>query len=113
MPITAIIGSQWGDEGKGKITDYLAEKAKVVSRSQGGNNAGHTVIIDNETYKLHLLPSGILRSDVLSLIGNGVVIDPEVLLDELKQLGTKRGKLLISERARPATGAPSMAVELH
>ena len=97
MPVTAIIGSQWGDGGKGKTTDYLAEGAKVVFRSQGGNNAGHTVIIDNETYKLYLLPSGILRSDVLSLIGNGVVIDPEVLLDELKQLGTKRGELLISE----------------
>ena len=99
MSITAIIGSQWGDEGKGKITDYLAERAKVVSRSQGGNNAGHTVIVDDKTYKLHLLPSGILRSDVLSLIGNGVVIDPEVLLNELKQLGTKRGELMISERA--------------
>ena len=99
MPVTAIIGSQWGDEGKGKITDYLAENAEVVSRSQGGNNAGHTVKIDNETYKFHLLPSGILRSDVLSIIGNGVVIDPEVLLTELEYLGTKRGDLMISERA--------------
>ena len=99
MPVTAIIGSQWGDEGKGKITDYLAENAEVVSRSQGGNNAGHTVKIDNETYKFHLLPSGILRSDVLSIIGNGVVIDPEVLFTELEYLGAKRGDLMISERA--------------
>ena len=74
MTVTTIIGAQWGDEGKGKITDYLADNSKVVARSQGGNNAGHTIVIDGKKHKLHLLPSGILRKDIVNVIGNGVVV---------------------------------------
>ena len=99
MSVTTIIGAQWGDEGKGKITDYLADDSKVVARSQGGNNAGHTIVIDGKTYKLHLLPSGILRNDIISIIGNGVVVNPDVLLKELDNLGNERGQLFISDRA--------------
>ncbi|WP_088188687.1 adenylosuccinate synthase [Desulfosporosinus sp. FKA] len=97
-----LIGSQWGDEGKGKITDFLAEKANMVVRYQGGNNAGHTVVADGEEFKLHLIPSGILYQDKTCVIGNGVVIDPKVLLEELSYLekrGIKTGKLLISSNA--------------
>ena len=99
MKVTTIIGAQWGDEGKGKVTDYLADGCKVVARSQGGNNAGHTIVVDGKKHKLHLLPSGILRKDVVSVIGNGVVVNPEVLLKELDNLDGERGKLLISDRA--------------
>ena len=70
MKVTTIIGAQWGDEGKGKVTDYLADDSKVVARSQGGNNAGLTIVVDGKKYKLHLFPSGILRKDVVSVIGN-------------------------------------------
>ena len=86
MPNIAIIGSQWGDEGKGKIVDWLSEKADVIVRFQGGHNAGHTLVVNNITYKLKLLPSGIIRKNKISIIGNGVVIDPWALLDEIKQL---------------------------
>ena len=99
MTVTTIIGAQWGDEGKGKITDYLADDSKVVARSQGGNNAGHTIVIDGKKHKLHLLPSGILRKDIISVIGNGVVVNPDVLLKELNNLGIERGPLFISDRA--------------
>ncbi len=99
MKVTTIIGAQWGDEGKGKVTDYLAENSKVVARSQGGNNAGHTIVVDGKKHKLHLLPSGILRKDVVSVIGNGVVVNPDVLLKELDNLDGERGQLLISDRA--------------
>jgi len=99
LKVTTIIGAQWGDEGKGKVTDYLGEGSKVVARSQGGNNAGHTIVVDGKKHKLHLLPSGILRKDVVSVIGNGVVVNPDVLLRELEDLGDERGKLLISDRA--------------
>ena len=99
MKVTTIIGAQWGDEGKGKVTDYLADDSKVVARSQGGNNAGHTIVIDGKKYKLHLLPSGILRKGVVSVIGNGVVVNPDVLLKELENLGSERGQLFISDRA--------------
>ena len=99
MSVTTIIGAQWGDEGKGKITDYLADDSKVVARSQGGNNAGHTIVIDGKKYKLHLLPSGILRNDIISIIGNGVVVNPDVLLKELDNLSNERGQLFISDRA--------------
>ena len=102
MPTMAVIGSQWGDEGKGKIVDYLAGEAQVIVRFQGGNNAGHSVKIGEELYKLHHLPSGILRSGRLAVIGNGVVVDPGVLLDEIDGL-QRRGKsvrgLRISDRA--------------
>ena len=99
MTVTTILGAQWGDEGKGKVTDYLADKSKVVSRSQGGNNAGHTIVVDGKKHKLHLLPSGILREDIVNVIGNGVVVNPDVLLKELDNLGSTRGKLFISDRA--------------
>ena len=97
--IKTIIGAQWGDEGKGKITDYLAEDSNVVVRSQGGNNAGHTIVVDGKKHKLHLLPSGILRKDMVNVIGNGVVVNPDVLLRELDNLGDDRGQLFISDRA--------------
>ena len=99
MTVTTILGAQWGDEGKGKVTDYLADNSKVVSRSQGGNNAGHTIVVDGKKHKLHLLPSGILREDIVNVIGNGVVVNPDVLLKELDNLGSTRGKLFISDRA--------------
>ena len=86
MTGVVVIGSQWGDEGKGKIVDWLSSKADVVVRFQGGHNAGHTLVIDGETYKLNLLPSGILRSDKKSIIGNGVVLDLRALISEIKGL---------------------------
>ena len=86
MPGIVIVGAQWGDEGKGKITDLLAERANAVVRFQGGNNAGHTIVRNGTTYKLHLMPSGILHPGKLCVIGNGVVVDPKVLTDELDEL---------------------------
>jgi adenylosuccinate synthase len=86
MPGIVIVGAQWGDEGKGKITDLLAEQADAVVRFQGGNNAGHTIVRNGQTWKLHLMPSGILHPGKLCVIGNGVVIDPKVLTDELDEL---------------------------
>jgi adenylosuccinate synthase len=85
MPVDIVVGAQWGDEGKGKITDYLAEDAAVVVRFQGGNNAGHTIVVDGRTHKFHLIPSGILQDKVCAL-GNGVVIDPAIMLDEINGL---------------------------
>ncbi len=102
MSSMVIVGAQWGDEGKGKITDFLAEKADVVVRYQGGNNAGHTVEVGNEQYKLQLIPSGILHSDKLCIIGNGVVLDPEAFLNEVRNLenrGVATANLKISDRA--------------
>ena len=102
MSGTVIIGAQWGDEGKGKITDYLAENAQVVVRYQGGNNAGHTVETGGQQYKLHLIPSGILYNSTLNIIGDGVVIDPEALFQEIDGLinrGIAVNKLIISDRA--------------
>jgi len=86
MPVSVIVGTQWGDEGKGKITDILAEHVDLVVRYQGGNNAGHTVCVGEETFKLHLIPSGILYPSCLCVIGNGVVIDPEVFFQEIETL---------------------------
>ncbi|TCS62513.1 adenylosuccinate synthase [Varunaivibrio sulfuroxidans] len=86
MANVVVVGSQWGDEGKGKIVDWLSERADVVVRFQGGHNAGHTLVIGNVTYKLHILPSGIVRKGTLSVIGNGVVLDPVNFLDEIEQL---------------------------
>ncbi|GAB6172732.1 adenylosuccinate synthase [Paradesulfitobacterium aromaticivorans] len=103
MSAVVLIGAQWGDEGKGKVTDFLAEKAKMVVRYQGGNNAGHTVVVNGEEFKLHLIPSGILYEDKTCVIGNGVVLDPKVLLEELYYLekrGIKTGQLLISSNAQ-------------
>ena len=104
MANTVLVGLQWGDEGKGKIIDFLTEKSEVVVRFQGGNNAGHTVKIGNEKFVLHLIPSGILRKDALCIIGNGVVVNPISLQEEIDELG-KRGidiadRLQISNRAQ-------------
>ncbi len=101
MSSLVIVGAQWGDEGKGKITDYMASKADVVVRYQGGNNAGHTVEVGKEKYKLNLIPSGILHGDKLCVIGNGVVLDPEAFLNEVKMLherGISTDNLKISDR---------------
>jgi adenylosuccinate synthase len=102
MPGLVIVGAQWGDEGKGKVTDLLAERADVVVRFQGGNNAGHTIVRDDEEFKLHLVPSGILHDGTLCAIGNGVVIDPKILTDEieaLKRRGVPVSNLRISANA--------------
>ena len=89
MKNIVVVGSQWGDEGKGKIVDWLSDQADVVIRFQGGHNAGHTLVIDGVTYKLRLLPSGIVRKNKISVIGNGVVVDPWALLDEIKEIRLK------------------------
>jgi adenylosuccinate synthase len=89
MSVTIVVGTQWGDEGKGKITDLLARDMDMVVRYQGGNNAGHTVVIKDETFKLHLIPSGIFFPNVLCVIGNGVVVDPAVLLQEIETLQSR------------------------
>jgi adenylosuccinate synthase len=102
MPAIVLVGAQWGDEGKGKATDLLGDRVDFVVRYQGGNNAGHTVVIGDESYALHLLPSGVLSPDVTPVIGNGVVVDPEVLLAEiegLEQRGVSCDRLLISANA--------------
>ncbi|MGL4572701.1 MAG: adenylosuccinate synthase [Clostridium sp.] len=104
MSAFIVIGAQWGDEGKGKMTDYLAEDAQVVVRFQGGNNAGHTVVVGDKEYKLHLIPSGILYDDKTNVIGNGVVVDPKALFEEITYLegvgvNVTPEKLIISDRA--------------
>ena len=101
MPVTVIVGAQWGDEGKGKVTDFLAEDADVVARYQGGNNAGHTVIVGQQEYKLKLLPSGVVHEKVKNVIGNGLVVDPAAFLEEYKGV-KQRGlnpRLFVSDRA--------------
>ena len=104
MKNVVVVGSQWGDEGKGKIVDWLSSKADVVVRFQGGHNAGHTLVIDGITYKLRLLPSGIVRKNKISIIGNGVVVDPWALLEEIEEIKSKgveisEKNLIISEAA--------------
>lgn len=102
MPASIVIGTQWGDEGKGKVIDILASRAEVVVRSQGGNNAGHTVVSNGQTYKLHLVPSGILYPDTMCLIGAGVVLDPKDFigeLDEMESRGISTKNLKIDPRA--------------
>ena len=89
MKNIVVVGSQWGDEGKGKIVDWLSEQADVVIRFQGGHNAGHTLVIDGTTYKLRLLPSGIVRKNKISIIGNVVVVDPWALLEEIDEIKSK------------------------
>ena len=102
MSTTVVVGTQWGDEGKGKITDMLSRQADIVGRYQGGNNAGHTVVVEDKEYKLHLIPSGILYEDTKCVIGNGVVIDPKVLIEELDNLaqrGIEANNLYLSSKA--------------
>lgn len=105
MSAFVVVGAQWGDEGKGKMTDYLAEKSEVIVRFQGGNNAGHTVEVGEKQYKLHLIPSGILYGNKLNVIGNGVVLDPKALFEEIKYLNdlgvqVTPENLIISDRAQ-------------
>ncbi|HLK43433.1 MAG TPA: adenylosuccinate synthetase, partial [Thermoleophilia bacterium] len=102
MPLTVTVGTQWGDEGKGKVVDMLAERADVIARYQGGNNAGHTLVLGDETFKLRLVPSGILHPGKTCVLGNGCVIDPEVLiaeLDELEQRGVDTSNIRVSGNA--------------
>ena len=103
MSSSIVVGAQWGDEGKGKIIDVLTEKADLVVRCQGGNNAGHTVYVNGEPHVLHLIPSGILRMNTTSVIGNGVVLDPVGVMEEIKGLQELRvdisGRLFISDLA--------------
>ena len=104
MKNVVVVGSQWGDEGKGKIVDWLSDQADIVIRFQGGHNAGHTLVIDGVTYKLRLLPSGIVRKNKISIIGNGVVVDPWALLEEIKEIKSKgvdvnKDNFIISESA--------------
>ena len=89
MANVVVVGSQWGDEGKGKIVDWLSHRADLVARFQGGHNAGHTLVVDGEVYKLSLLPSGVVREGKASVIGNGVVIDPWALLAEIERIGAQ------------------------
>src|ERR1700748_232316 len=103
MPGLVVVGAQWGDEGKGKVTDMLAERADAIVRFQGGNNAGHTIVREGTTWKLHLMPSGILHPGKLCVIGNGVVIDPKVLTDELDEL----------RRRGVDTSAPRISANAH
>ncbi len=111
MANVVVVGSQWGDEGKGKIVDWLSEQADIVVRFQGGHNAGHTLVIDGVTYKLSLLPSGVVRGGKLSVIGNGVVIDPQALLNEIATLG-KQGVAVTPDILRIAENAP-LILPLH
>ena len=111
MKNVVVVGTQWGDEGKGKIVDWLSEQADVVVRFQGGHNAGHTLVIDGKTYKLKLLPSGIVRSNKISIIGNGVVVDPWALLDEIKDIKDKG--ILVNENNLILSEAATLILPFH
>src|SRR3989442_12642877 len=111
MANVVVVGSQWGDEGKGKIVDWLSEQADIVVRFQGGHNAGHTLVIDGATYKLSLLPSGIVRPGKLSVIGNGVVLDPTALIEEIERLRTQ-GVAVTPDNLRIAENA-TLILALH
>ncbi len=111
MNNVAVIGSQWGDEGKGKIVDWLSEKADVIVRFQGGHNAGHTLVVNNKTYKLKLLPSGIVRKNKISIIGNGVVIDPWALLEEIHQI--KKSGIKITNKNLYIAENATLILPLH
>ncbi|MGO1931939.1 MAG: adenylosuccinate synthetase, partial [Ruoffia tabacinasalis] len=102
MTSVVVVGTQWGDEGKGKITDFLSNNAEVIARYQGGDNAGHTIQFDGKTFKLHLIPSGIFDNSKISVIGNGVVVNPKSIVKELNYLadeGVDTSSLRISSRA--------------
>jgi len=111
MKNVVVVGSQWGDEGKGKIVDWLSSEADVVIRFQGGHNAGHTLVIDGITYKLRLLPSGIVRKNKISIIGNGVVVDPWALLEEIKEIKSKGVE--ISEKNLILSEAANLILPFH
>src|SRR6202049_2885934 len=111
MANVVVVGSQWGDEGKGKVVDWLSEQADIVVRFQGGHNAGHTLVIDGVTYKLSLLPSGVVRQGKLSVIGNGVVLDPRALLDEIDRLA-EQGVKVTPHSLRIAENVP-LILPLH
>src|ERR1700686_4376031 len=111
MPNVVVVGAQWGDEGKGKIVDWLSEQADIVVRFQGGHNAGHTLVIGGTTYKLSLLPSGVVREGKLSIIGNGVVVDPKALIEEIAQL-KKQGVAVAPDNLRIAENA-TLILPLH
>lgn len=104
MKADLIVGIQWGDEGKGKIVDLLAQKYDCVARYQGGHNAGHTIVVDGKTHALHLIPSGILNPKAINIIGNGVVVSPEALIKEMKQFDNLLGRLFVSESAHMILG---------
>src|ERR1700730_17054406 len=111
MANVVVVGSPWGDEGKGKIVDWLSEQADIVVRFQGGHNAGHTLVIDGVTYKLSLLPSGVVRPGKLSVIGNGVVLDPHALLEEIDGLA-EQGVKVTPQSLRIAENVP-LILPLH
>ncbi|MGD9739025.1 MAG: adenylosuccinate synthase [Bauldia sp.] len=111
MPNVVVVGSQWGDEGKGKIVDWLSERAEVVVRFQGGHNAGHTLVVGNQSFKLSLLPSGVVRGGKMSVIGNGVVVDPHALIAEIGRL-REQGVEVTPENLRIAENAP-LILSLH
>ena len=111
MKNVAVIGSQWGDEGKGKIVDWLSSEADVIIRFQGGHNAGHTLVIDGKTYKLRLLPSGIVRKNKISIIGNGVVVDPWALVDEIEEI--KKKGVDITEKNLFLSEAATLILPIH
>ncbi|TPW01011.1 MAG: adenylosuccinate synthase, partial [Alphaproteobacteria bacterium] len=111
MANVAVVGAQWGDEGKGKIVDWLSERADVVVRFQGGHNAGHTLVIGGTTYKLSLLPSGVVRPGKLAIIGNGVVVDPWALLAEIETIRAQ-GVKVGPENLRVAENVP-LILPLH
>ena len=111
MTNVVVIGSQWGDEGKGKIVDWLSERADIVVRFQGGHNAGHTLVIDGVSYKLSLLPSGVVRPGKMAVIGNGVVVDPHALIAEIDKL-EKQGVKISPENLRIADNA-TLILSLH
>src|SRR5690606_23415518 len=111
MANVVVVGAQWGDEGKGKIVDWLSLRADVVVRFQGGHNAGHTLVVGGTTYKLSLLPSGVVRDSTLSIIGNGVVVDPWALLEEIERVG-KQGVTISPDKLRLADNA-ALILPLH
>ena len=111
MANVVVVGSQWGDEGKGKIVDWLSERADIVVRFQGGHNAGHTLVVDGTTYKLSLLPSGVVRKGKLSVIGNGVVVDPWALAEEIAKI-EKQGVSISRDNLRIAENA-TLILPLH
>ena len=109
MANVVVVGTQWGDEGKGKIVDWLSERADVIARFQGGHNAGHTLVIGEEVYKLHVLPSGVVRGGKLSVIGNGVVLDPWHLIKEIEGI-RKQGVDINPENLMIAENTPLLCL---